>query len=147
MSYPRNVEEYIQASRRRWLWRNVVDILTVVLCCVAFVLLVVLSACADATAPRGDVGHYALVSVGGYALPASSNLGPYRGGSLELRADSTFVDVLIIGNVVDSVFGRYVVGADSIRMTPNDWTPYAVRRDGDEIRARWGEGIFLYRRD
>jgi hypothetical protein len=87
--------------------------------------------------------------VDGYSLPAPSWLGvDYRAGSLELRADSSFVDVLFIGGVVDSVVGRYVVDADSIRMTPTNWNHrYAVRRDGDEIRARWGEGIFLYRRD
>ncbi len=102
--------------------------------------------CVDASAPS-TAEHYVLVSVAGHTLPASSVLGPYRSGSLELRADSTFVDVLVIANVVDSVFGRYVVGVDSIRMTPYDWTPYAVHRDGDVIRARWGEGIFLYRQD
>jgi hypothetical protein len=104
--------------------------------------------CGGITEPQGDVGHYALETVGGHALPASSILGAYRGGSLELRADSTFVDVLILGNVVDSVFGRYVVNADSIRMMPSNWDHrYAVHRNGDVIRAQWGEGIFLYRRD
>jgi hypothetical protein len=113
-------------------------------------LLVVLlvSGCASVTEPQGDVGHYTLETVSGHTLPASSVLGAYRGGSLELRADSTFVDVLILGNVVDSVFGRYVVNADSIRMTPSNWDHrYAVHRAGDVIRAQWGEGIFLYRRD
>lgn len=107
-----------------------------------------LASCASVTGPRGDVGHYQLVSVNGLALPAPSAIGAYRSGSLELRADSSFVDVIVIGGVVDSVFGRYVVGADSIRMTPSNWDHhYAVQRTGDEIRAAWGEGVFLYRRD
>ncbi len=115
---------------------------------VTLLLLAFVLACATEPRPRGDVGHYRLVSVGGSVLPAPSTIGVYRGGSLELRADSTFIDVLVIGNVVDSVVGRYVVGADSIRMTPTNWSQrYAVRRDGDEVRAVWGEGIFLYRRD
>lgn len=115
----------------------------------ATALVVLLAACAPLAEPRGDVGHYSLATVAGQTLPAPSTLGiTYQGGSLELRPDSTFVDVLILGGVVDSVFGRYVVGADSIRMAPTNWAyRYAVVREGDVIRAQWGEGVFLYRRD
>lgn len=103
--------------------------------------------------PRADdAGWYELETIAGHRPPVGSSLGFYYwGGSLELRPDSTFVDVLILGTaerptVIDSVLGAYRRDGDSLRMTPKSWAPYAVERRGDEISARWAEGVFVYRR-
>lgn len=109
-------------------------------------------ACSSPVAPadRGDVGRFDLATIDGHRPPIQSTIGfVYWGGSIEFRADSTFVDVLRLGDatratVVDSVFGRYRIDGDSIRMTPAGWTPYTVARQGDRLTAIWAEGPFVY---
>lgn len=96
----------------------------------------------------GVAGHYTLRSIAGHPLPVSSNLGSYKAGSIQLNQDSTFIDVIIIGNVVDSIFGQYKLRGDSVKMTPQDWTPYTLHWNGSRILTIiWGEGEFLYRKN
>lgn len=119
----------------------------------ALAVLAFMIGCGSIDGPSSEVGHYELETVGGHRLPIPSSLGPvYWGGSLELRADSSFVDVLTLGDdqrptVVDSVFGRYRLDGDSIRMTPTNWDQqYALSRQGSTVSALWAEGLFVYRR-
>lgn len=117
-----------------------------------FLLLIACSSPTDPTTDRGDVGRFELLSIGGRRPPVASAVGvTYWGGSIEFRADSTFVDVITMGDasratVVDSVFGRYVVEGDSVRMDPAGWTPYVVRRRLDVVTVVWAEGEYRYRR-
>lgn len=114
-----------------------------------------LMACAEPSAPgpdRGNVGHYTLVSIGGKRLPQPTVFGVwYHAGSVELRADSTVVDVIMLGEreratTVDSVRGTWRVRGDSIAVSPQGWTAYAMQRERDVIRVRW-EAVYEYRRD
>lgn len=115
-------------------------------------LLLALGCTSPTEAPAPGVEHYTLMSIDNKRLPYPTEHGYYYwGGTIELHDDSTFIDVVTIGTknratVVDSVFGRYRVDADSIRMTPDDWKPYAIKRSGSTVTARW-DGVFLYRRD
>lgn len=117
-------------------------------------VLAFLAGCSELTSPptdRGDVGHYDLASVDGRSLPRPTSYGFYYwSGSIELRADFTFVDVIVMGDakratVVDSVFGTWRAVGDSLRMTPDDWTPYSIRRNLDQVSVRW-DGAFIYQR-
>jgi hypothetical protein len=105
-----------------------------------------------ATEPDINAGHYTLTTVNGQRLPVVGLLGlRYVGGSVELRNDSTFVDVLVMQTqggaiVVDSMTGRYVV-SDSIRFTPTNYGKYAGYRDGARLSVSWAEGVFTYKRD
>lgn len=114
-------------------------------------LLLAMVACAEPVAPRATGEHYTLATIAGQRPPVKTGALVYWSGSIELRPDSTFIDVIVMGTeaqptIVDSVFGRYRVDADSIRMTPRDWTPYAIARAGDVVQVRW-EAVYEYRRD
>jgi hypothetical protein len=118
-------------------------------------LALALVACSNPTVPdpieNGDVGHYDLVSIDGRRPPRPTSYGVYYWrGSIELFADSTFVDVIVLGNAerattIDSVFGTWRAQGDSLRMTPAGWTPYSIRRQFETIRVQW-DGAFVYRR-
>jgi hypothetical protein len=117
------------------------------------VLMVLLLAACTEPQVATNAGHYALATIADQALPVPSNLGfSYYAGSLELRGDSSYVDVLVLGNgkptTIDSVVGRYIVDGDSIRFTPLNWNvKYSAVRRGNVLLVVWGEGVFRYRRD
>lgn len=115
------------------------------------ILLALALGCRGVADPTSEVGHYTLRTIGGRSLPIRSTIGAYYwGGSIELRSDSSFVDVLKLGDsqkatVVDSVFGRYVVDGDSIRMTPTNWDQrYVLHRFGRSVTVVWAEGLYIY---
>lgn len=110
-------------------------------------------ACAAPMAPATLTERYVLSDVGGARPPVAIGSFVYWGGSIELRADSTFVDVIVLGNsahptVVDSVRGTYRVDGDSVRCKPDGWVPYALWRDPERrrVRVRW-ETEYTYRRE
>lgn len=106
---------------------------------------IVVAACAAPVAPTpsGLVGRYTLRQVDASPMP----VGTIRAGWIELRTDGTFTDDIVLGSVEDQVTGTYRRDADSVRMIPKDWTPYAARWDGANVlTVRWGGNTFLYRR-
>lgn len=94
-------------------------------------------------------GTYVLRGIAGKRLPQPSALGPsYEAGSILLREDGTFVDVIQLGGVVDSVRGTYTRADDTLHMHPQGWSDYIARWDSyGYLRVTWAEGEFTYVRE
>lgn len=97
------------------------------------------------TGPASLSGRYILTRIGGHTLPVAAPYGfAYQAGSLELHADGTYIDVIQISGVVDSLFGTYVASSDSVRFTPNGYVPYAAFWDTrGALLVRWND-VYTY---
>lgn len=119
-----------------------------VLTVVMLIVLLVTLGCSAPSAP--STSHtYVLRSVDGATLPAPGLFDfLIEAGTVELRENATYVDVLRIGGTLDSLRGTWRLEGDSVKFQPEraSMAPYAGALSAASLTVMWAEGVFRYTR-
>lgn len=93
-----------------------------------------------------DCEFYALQTIGDQRLPVQANGVQFDSAVVRLGDDSLFFDATFMGNVTDTIKGRYTV-RDSVYFTPTDGgptRPYSGTLVDRYLIVPWAEGHFHY---
>ncbi len=118
-------------------------------------------ACSDSTSPRSFVGVYSLVQVNGTTPPLvvfddGFERDEITGGTITLNSDATFSDETFfritnlqtgaIQTGSDIAIGTYTTSGNTVTLSPNNDTPYALSLSGNTLTQTAGSLVFQYNR-